>query len=178
MPADTKARCRKKILRGRSARPNGSSSKNSTSSPARLQFVSAMFKWRAEHLAPAAWRCWRQCAGPRRASSVSSPPAVRTPPRNRRRRVRARSRRGRCSTMPVELRIRLLDGPGRREAVLGHAQRSCCRSMMPSTSFKCSAIRVPLRSFHRNHGTSLYPPASVTRMAGAAASFSIFCRNR
>ena len=53
-----------------------------------------------------------------------------------------------------------------------------CRSMMLSTSFKCSAIRVPLRSFHRNHGTSLYPPASVTRMVGAAASFSIFCRNR
>ena len=31
---------------------------------------------------------------------------------------------------------------------------------------------------HRDHGTSLYPPASVTRMVGAAASFSIFCRNR
>ena len=41
-----------------------------------------------------------------------------------------------------------LDGwpaaPGRREAVLGQAQRSC-RSMMLSTIFKCSPMRVPLR---------------------------------
>ncbi len=30
----------------------------------------------------------------------------------------------------------------------------------------------------RDQGTSLWPPNSVTRMAGASASFSIFCRNR
>jgi hypothetical protein len=49
------------------------------------------------------------------------------------------------STMAGELGIGLVDGPGRREAVLGHAQRSCCPSMMLSTSFKCSPMRVPLR---------------------------------
>ena len=40
--------------------------------------------------------------------------------------------------------IGFLSGPGRREAALGQAQRSC-RSITPSTSFKCSASRIPLR---------------------------------
>ena len=36
----------------------------------------------------------------------------------------------------------------------------------------------PGRREAARHDASLYPPASVTRMAGAAASFSIVCRKR
>jgi hypothetical protein len=62
---------------------------------------------------PAAWRCWRRCAGLRLASSVSSPLAGRAHPRNRHTPASARY---------DPSRVRFLDGPWRREAARLHCE--------------------------------------------------------
>jgi hypothetical protein len=68
---------------------------------------------------PAASQCSPRCAVPRRASSDAPLRAGRARPRNRRRRAGGRWRRDRRSSL-AELLVRLIDRPGRREAVLGH----------------------------------------------------------
>ena len=62
----------------------------------------------------------------------------------------------------LQLGVGFVEGPRRREAALRQTQRSR-RSMMLSTSVKCSAIRVPLRRSQSHIARLLTSPTSPVR---------------